>query len=249
MAAVALCEAPLAQLKKALLDEFGDVKSSHLTEALAACMGFRTQAALKAQMTGPEQDRPFRLLDSRRFLARLREFGYAYSPDESDFDFEVWYVGKGAISTTPESAHEIEYTTARQKAWRNLMVSTINVALERRLFTLRPGDNRFGDQNDCSALFDFMLPNGLPVLGFVSDAGFQELSIHAAVNPRGEWVRAANAGFEAGDAVALGWLERERGAWLQSSVTQFRCRKGLEAQLACLHVEQHGFGDRGRVIM
>lgn len=249
MAAIPLCEAPLAELKKSLLDEFDDVKSSHLTEALAASMGFRTHAALKAAMTGPEQDRPFYLLDPERFLARLVDFGYPFDSSDPEFDFEVWHVGKGAISTMPTSAYGIEYKTTRQKAWRNLMVCTVNAALERKLFTLRPGDNRFGDADSRGSLFDFALPNGLPVRGYVSDAGFNELNVHAAVNPIGTWIRAGNAGFEAGDAVALGWLERERGAWLQSSDTQFRCRKGLLAQLADLRVEPHGFGDRGRVIM
>lgn len=249
MAAIPLCEAPLAELKKSLLDEFDDVKSAHLTEALAASMGFRTHAALKAAMTGPEQDRPFRLLDPERFLTRLAEFGYPCDPKDPEFDFEGWHVGKGAISTMPDSAYEISYKSARQKAWRNLMVHTINAALEQKLFTLRPGDNRFSEVRGEGALFDFNLPNGLPVRGYVSDAGFKELNIHAAVNPIGTWIRAGNAGFHAGDAVAMGWVERERGAWLQSSATRFRCRKELLSQLAEMHVEPHGFGDRGRVIL
>ena len=45
----------------------------------------------------------------------------------------------------PDSAYDIEYKTARQKAWRNLMVCAINAAVEQRLFSLRPGDIRFPD--------------------------------------------------------------------------------------------------------
>lgn len=247
MAAIPLCEAALAELKKSLLDDFVDVKSSHLSEALAASLGFRTHAALRAAMTGPEQDRPYCLLDSDRFLARLADFGYPFALD--DTDFELHYVGRGAISTVPISAYEIEYKTARQAAWRNLMVCAINAGLERKLFTLRPGDNRFERGAGRGALFDFTLPDGLPARGYVSDAGYHELTIHAAVNPIGEWVRSSNTGFEAGDAVARGWLERERGAWLQSSDSQFHCRRWLLPQLAALHVGPQGFGDRGQVTM
>lgn len=247
MAAVPLCEGSLAELKKSLLDDFDEVKSSHLSEALAASLGFRTHAALRAAMTGPEQDRPYCLLDSDRFLARLADFGYPF--ESNDTDFELHYVGRGAISTVPIAAYEIEYKTPRQRAWRNLMVLAVNAALEQRLFTLRPGDNRFGGVGGRDALFDFTLPGGLPARGYVADAGFQELTVHAAVNPIGEWVRAGNAGFDAGDAVAMGWLERERGAWLQSSESRFHCRKGILPQLEALHVEPHGFGDRGSVIM
>ena len=249
MAAIPLCEAPLAELKKSLLDEFEDVKSSHITEALAACMGFRTHAALKAAMTGSEDDRPFYLLDPERFLRRLVELGYPVDPKDPEFDFEVWHVGKGAISTMPESAYEIEYKTVRQRAWRNLMVCAINAALERKLLSLRPGVNRFVGLDGHGTLFDFTLPNGLPARGYLSDAGFHEVNVHAAVNPKGTWIRAGNADFEAGDVVALGWLERERGAWLQSSDTRFSCRKALLAKMAAMQVEPHGYGDRGRVIM
>jgi hypothetical protein len=79
--------------------------------------------------------------------------------------------------------------------------------------------------------------------------GFNELSVHAAVNPKGDMVRAFNAGFDAGDAFGTTWVERERGAWMQSSDSSFNCRKALLATLAALPVQPMGYGDRGRVIM
>lgn len=102
---------------------------------------------------------------------------------------------------------------------------------------------------DEGCMFEFILPNGLPAKGYVGDAGFGELSIHAAVNPRGNWVRTLNAGFDAGDATAQGWLERERGAWLQSSQEMLTCRRALGKSLAELNAVPKGFGDRGRVIL
>lgn len=50
MAAIALSELPLAALKKTLRAEFEEVRSSHLTEALAAAVGRRTHAALLAEL-------------------------------------------------------------------------------------------------------------------------------------------------------------------------------------------------------
>jgi hypothetical protein len=73
--------------------------------------------------------------------------------------------------------------------------------------------------------------------------------VHAAVNPKRDRVRAFNAGFDAGDAFGTTWVERERGAWMQSSDSSFNCRKALLDQLAALQVEPQGYGDRGRVIM
>ena len=199
-------------------------------------------------MTGPEHDRPFVLLHSQRFIDRLTQLGYA---DDSEFDFEMTIIKPvpGVVSTVPESAYDIEYKTARQKAWRNLMVCAVNAALEQKLFSLRPGDNRFPDNMRQGELFDFVLPNGLPAKGSISDAGFNEVAVHAAVNPKGHAVRAYNAGFDAGDAFGTTWVERERGAWMQSSDSSFNCRKSLLDQLASMRVEPHGYRDRGRVIM
>lgn len=63
-------------LKRALLDGFPYVKSSHLTEALAFGLGFRTHAALKTVLDQPEAERPPMSLDLERLCARLRQFGY-----------------------------------------------------------------------------------------------------------------------------------------------------------------------------
>ncbi len=248
MAATPLCEAPRAALKKSLRDEFPHVKSSHLSEALAHSLGFRTYAAMQATMVGPEQDRPFALLQTQRFVERLRQLGYE---DDAEFDFEMTILTPvpGVVSTVPDSAYDIDYKTTWQKAWRNLMVCAVNAALEQKLFTLRPGDNRFPDNMSRGEVFDFVLPNGLPARGSVSDAGFNELSVHAAVNPKGDMVRAFNGGFDAGDAFGTTWVERERGAWMQSSDSSFNCRNGLLDHLASLQVEPMGYGDRGRVIM
>ena len=248
MAATPLCEAPLAALKKLLRDEFPHVKSSHLSEALAHSLGFRTYAAMQAVMVGPEQNRPFALLQTQRFVERLKQLGYE---DDPWFDFEMTILTPvaGVVSTVPDSAYDIEYKTNRQKAWRNLMVCAVNAALVQKLFSLRSGDNRFPDNTHHYELFDFVLPNVMPARGSISDAGFNELSVHAALNPKGDSVHACNAGFDAGDAFGTTWVERERGAWMQSSDTLFNCRLALLNQLAALQVEPQGYGDRGRVIM
>jgi hypothetical protein len=247
MAAIALTNSSVVVVKNALRDEFPGVKSSHITEALASGLGFRTHAALQAALGHEKGDAPYALLDTEKALQRLQTLGYPLDPE---FDFEL-LVGRApeVISTMPESAYDIEYNSARKRAWRNLMVCAVNAGLAQKLFTLRPGDNRFSNEDGMGQLFDFLLPNGLPARGWVGDAGFDELSVHAAVNPKGTWVRTANGGFSAGDAFAGSWVERQRGAWLQTADTSFACRKSLLGVLAALDVLPQGYGDRGRVIM
>jgi hypothetical protein len=251
MAAVSLCESSLANLKNALRDEFPDAKSSHIQEALAYSLGHNTSAALKASMAtfmGSELNSPFALLDTTRMRERLVQLGYQ---DDQEFDFEVMQLSKidGTVSTMPESAYDIEYKTVRQLAWRNLMVCAVNAALDQKLFGLRPGDNRFKGMQHPEQTFDFVLPNGLAVRGSIADIGHDEISIHAAVNPKGDAVRAFNAGFDAGDAFGTTWVERRNGAWIQSNDRNFTCRRDLAPTLAALEVKPAGFGDRGAVIM
>lgn len=252
MASIPLAESALASLKKSLRTEYPDIKSSHLTEAIAAALGRKSHAALLADLIQQQVSPDYDLLDDEGFDKRLQEFGY---PADPEFSFE--WLDKSVpelISTLPPSAFDIEYRTERERAWRNLMVCAINEGLRQKLFTLRPDNYNWAPQENAhhrrdGRIFDFALPNGLPARGYVGDAGFGELSIHVAVNPNGDWVKAWNAGFEAGDAFAAGWLEREKGAWLQSSTTQFNCRKLLLTSLANIDVRPRGFGDRWRVIM
>jgi len=252
MTAIALAETSLASLKKSLRQELPDVRSSHLTEALSAALGFRTHAALAASLPGQAADPSFVLLSNECFESRLRELGYQLADD--DFRFE-WIIDcPDLVSTMPDSGYDIEYKSLREKAWRNLMVLAVNEGLRQKLFSLRPEDNRWpGATSDPRAyskgyVYPFALPDGRSACGYVNDAGFGELSIHVAVNPKGDWVRVSNAGFSAGDAFAAGWLERERGVWLQSSPNMFNCRKWLVGYLAELEIMSSGFGDRGRVI-
>lgn len=243
MASVSLDLASVVLLKNSLRSEFPDAKSAHVTEALAHSLGFRTHAALLAAIGSSDEDPPFVLLDTERMLSRLEQFGYARDPE---FDFELMDIKKmpDVISTTCHHADEYEYKSPRARAWRNLMVCTVNAGLERRLFSLRENDNRFAEPT----LFDFTLPDGTAVRGYVSAISYGELAIYAAVNPRGDHIRNANAGFRAGDAFAHTWLERKLGAWIQSSMSQFSCRKALVGALAALDVNPLGYGDRGRIL-
>lgn len=81
MAAIAMTPTSIAALKKSLSHEFDEVKSSHLSEAVAYSLGYRTSAALLAAMPAvPAQDAPFVLLSSERMLERLGQLGYPRRP-------------------------------------------------------------------------------------------------------------------------------------------------------------------------
>lgn len=254
MSAISVSEIAIADLKQVLRKAFPEVKSSHLTEAIAASMGFRTHAALIAAANETKDDPAIVSIRPDSFQNRLAELGYPNRLAELDLEL-LAKQSSHVIETMPPSGHEVKYISARSKAWRNLMVLAINAGLQQKLFSLRPSDNRWpGAAPDKDSprgnghLFDFSLPNGLPARGYVSDAGFGELAIHVVVNPKGDWVKSFNSGFLAGDAFAGGWLEREVGAWMQTT-NRLVCRKRLVNELAGLDAVPMGFGDRGRVIL
>ncbi|MBP2229683.1 hypothetical protein J2847_002982 [Azospirillum agricola] len=106
------------------------------------------------------------------------------------------------------------------------MVAAINTGLDRGLFSLDAGDNRWGDGEGVYR-FDFA---GLPAIASVRGAGFGELGESVAVRPTeraAEFVRTANAGFLAGDAFTSGWLERKEGEWPQSTDKPMNASGGI----------------------
>lgn len=240
-------------LRKAL-PEFG---SAHISEALAAALGFRCNAALREHVGQVEQEGFPRLvlLDGSSFRERLAELRGSVSAivDESIFEtLGASLEDEVLVATRPASSASISYSSGRARGWRNMMVAAVNAGLAQRLFSLLPGDNRWPKMREQGHVFEFVFDNDIQAIGYVNDAGWDELTIHVALWPADDgrrFVRTVNAGFFAGEAYATGWLERQRGAWLQSSPESFNCRKRLLGRVAGAAVTPNGFGDRGKVIL
>ena len=80
MAAIVVTELYLTAVKKALFKKKSNVRSSHLTEALAAALGRRTYASLRSELPGYRNDPPIEFLDHELFDQRLQELGYRADP-------------------------------------------------------------------------------------------------------------------------------------------------------------------------
>ncbi|RYY26344.1 MAG: hypothetical protein EOP62_10930 [Sphingomonadales bacterium] len=263
MAAIPLTESAVRTLKRGVVSRFPGDKSSHLSEALAAALRFNTNMALVDVMrrSNPE-DPEILLLDEGRFLDRLRTVAgrELTSADRSlIFDNLRFAEQDQVIRTRSIGFTKVRYARSKRRmAWRNLMIHAINAGIEQRLFTVRPGDNRWpGARKDrfdenVPATFRFQM-EGMPVVASVHDAGYDELSIHVAAWPTKDaeyWVPAVNAGRLAGEAFAMGWLERRDGAWLQVArdsrlTNSFRCKNTHLDLLAGLEVAPLGYADRG----
>lgn len=244
-------------LKAAVLADLGDIpKSGHVDESLAASLGYGTYAAFRADMTAAVS-KPARILREPAFEGRMLELCPDLSGDP------CWWLGFDTIKcpvlikTVPPSAYEIEYKSRRKKAWRSLMVAAINAGLQLRKFGLQP-DEDFEVSNGNNVreqprpgFYEFVL-EGLPVLAYVEEAGFEELSIYAMVKPTDkahEYITWEHNDSSAGAVWGRCWFERRTGAWIQSSTGYFRCQRAYLDLLANLDIEPQGFGDRGRIIM
>ena len=157
------------------------------------------------------------------------------------------------ISRPSKRPRKSDFTSVRNRAWRNGMVAGINAGLDQRLYSLRPGDNGWPRDKDAHRepyVFRFNIGD-IPAIASVSDIGWEELSLHVAFwpTPNAErWIGTGSAGFLAGDLFSTGWLERRDGAWLQVPLKpQLFCRKPKLPVAAILTVEPRGYADRGNL--
>lgn len=261
MTAIPLTSHALKGVKRTLVEVMPELGSAHLSEAIAAGLGYRTHAALLPQLDRrADSDPDYAYWCEEEFADRARALtGAPVDVTGVVFaDFEPF----GAINTYSAGADRVPLTNSlRKRAWRNAMVAAINAGIEQRLFSIRPGDCRWpgwsADRGLCKGtLFKFSI-GGIPALGWVDDIGFDELSIHVALWPTvhgEEFVQAGNAGLHAGETFATGWLERRKGAWLQvgdgvGGGWTFSSRQQRLKTVAGLELRPHGYAAQGSFMM
>lgn len=236
-------------LKKSAQRRLDHVSSSHLSEGIAAALGFKTHAALRSALKDcatTETQKPANSL----LVQRLHQLGHTSVPN--------------GLLVMPEFKHS--YTPFRRfplrkrrgvrwYAWRNLLVAAINAGLEQRIFGLSPGENWWpggaSGSHECKrGIYRFTVDGEMTAIASVNAISGDELSISVVLNPRKadiqpEWYY----GFADGDAVAHCWLERRLGAWIQDGGEGFRCRRFMQSRLAELAIEPNGYGDQGSFFM
>jgi hypothetical protein len=133
---------------------------------------------------------------------------------------------------------ETTMESMRSRARINLMVSAVNVALERKLITLER-------EPAPTIAFEYELA-GMPVLAHIRDAGFDEVRFNVICCPTemGREHHECVLGCELhrfGKAYAYAWLERRTGKYLQNFANMY-CAKTIAPTLASLSIKPLGFG-------
>lgn len=238
----------IRNLKLGAQRQLSGVASSHLSEGIAAALGFKTNASLRAALAGRvtvEVSKP----SNRRLVQRLREIGYGV-PD----DLRV--VPELERSYSPFRSFPLRKTRSpRWIAWRNLMVSAVNVGIERKLFGLCPEDNWWpgghAESQRCERFaFQFVLGGHHTAVASVNAISGDELSICVIVNPSRPDVHPSSfCDLSDGDATGTCWVERRLGAWIQDGGEDFHCRRKLQPFLSGLQVDPKGYADLGSFFM
>lgn len=243
-----LSEAALRNLKSHAQCRVSGISSSHLSEGIAAALGFKTHAALRAALAGRATAR-VQKPSNARLAQRLHQLGY---------DVPV------GLTVLPEFEHSYSpfkgfplgtKRGVRWWGWRNLMVSAINAGLEQRLFGLSPSDNWWPggapDSHDCARhTYRFLFDGELAAVASVDAISGDELSISVILKPKKadvqpEW----HCGLSDGDSVARGWLERRLGSWIQDGGENFRCTRAMQSRVADVAIEPVGYSDQGSFFM
>ncbi len=236
--------AALRNLKHMAQHRASVVSSSHLSEALASAIGFKTQAALRAALAGRSTVEVLKPSNAR-MVQRLRELGYKASGDLRLLpEFEHSYSPFRTFAMRSKRS-------ARWMGWRNLMVAAINAGLEQRLFGLEPSDNWWpgGDPNSqCCKLYvySFEIEGGHLAVASVDAISGDELSINVVLNPRHKDIEPGRFNsLRDGDAHAHAWVERRLGAWIQDGGEDFTCKRPVLPWLAQLKIDTRGYSDQG----
>ena len=240
--------------KNHLHARFPSIKSSHLSEALAASLGFNTHAAWLNHLQQSMQDPDIRLLNGDWFEKRVATLGYEIGGQGlTDNLFIGVEDGEFVFATSSTDAVERRESSKRESAWQNLMIAGINAGINQKIFSLRADDNRWPgyrankSDSESSYVYHFTLGD-LPASVYVQDISFGELGFHVMLQPTGTFASSMDAGFASGEASGGGWLERRDGLWLQESrgVGMFRCRQHLIDWLANLDIAPLGYGRVGK---
>jgi hypothetical protein len=242
-------EAAVRNLKHGAERRISGVSSSHLSEGIAAALGFKTHAALRAALDGQatiEVPKPSNV----RLAQRLRQLGHTTVPDDLRLVPELKH------SYTPYRNFPLgKRRGVRWVAWRNLVVAAINAGLEQRLFGLSPSENWWPggapDSHDCQVgTYRFAVDASLHAVASVDAKCGDELWIHIIVNPRSSDIEPNMFhDLSDGDAIAHCWVERRLGAWIQDGGEGFSCKRSLQPCLAGLAIEPCGYSDQGSFFM
>ncbi|WP_410210670.1 hypothetical protein [Aquirhabdus sp.] len=230
-------------LKKSAKSHLSDVSSSHLSEGIAAALGFKTYAALRAKFAGnatAEVNKP----DNTQLIECLVRFGYSI-PDD------LIILPAFDESYSPFRNYPLrKFRGVRWKAWRNLMVSAINAGLEQRLFGLSPEENWWPRGESAHYQYQFLFDSNIPAIASVMASSGGALTFHVLLAPRNNEVNASECyGTTYGMAFAHGWLERTVGAWIMDGGEGFSCKRVIQARVAQAVIEPAGFSDQGSFIL
>lgn len=273
MTSITIAPAPLKLAKRAIQAQVPGIKSAHLSEAIAAGLGYKSHAALKASML--DDDPVIRLLSQTALEERAGILqGRGIGLNKEWFENELCQAGDGIFRTMHPDDIDLEdhegyrmEDPAAYGAWQNLAIAGVNAMIRERVFTIRPGDDRWDWRHAPSLPGDRHFPTftmqaeweGIPLLVCATFTHHYEVNLRviawpteAAFDPALHQILylEKDEAARAGKMCIQVCLERQRGAWLQSgSYRNIHGFQKLMAEIAVLQQEWPlGYAPQGIIL-
>lgn len=148
-------------IKRDLRSSLPHIKSSHLSEGLAAAFGHRTNASLVADLARPSSA-PISQVDRHRWQRRMAELGYGDVPWEpvagsivsAELPDPVW----GSGSAQDRATHKAWFVSCRAASLPFLYITTrrIDADVDWDCITIDPSQDRVVGKDDGGTIIKYM---------------------------------------------------------------------------------------------
>jgi hypothetical protein len=183
MTAIRICPETIKLVKRALQLRLPGFKSAHLTEALAAGLGYQKHASLVADYRDPPRYQILYLTDFAHRLKKLSglevpeiEPGFYDTIEETGID-GVQSVGcETPMFSNPEAATVI--------LWRRIAVAGLNRVIDADQFHIHPGHNPWDRNENLRSVGMRTDIQGIPADCYITAAGHGEVHLRVVLWPK-----------------------------------------------------------------
>ncbi|MBO9428167.1 hypothetical protein [Sulfitobacter sp. R18_1] len=220
MTAVRICPKTIKLVKRELQNWAPEFKSAHLTESLAAGLGYSKHASLVADYQDPPRYRILYMPDLAQRLEELTDL------EVKDIDDDFYYLLEsqnieGVMPLGRDTPHVRDARSIEIMAWRRIAVAGLNRMIEAGHFHVHPGHQPWDLDPATRTVGIYTVIQAIPAYCMISDAGHGETHLRVVLWPTKDVETEARMvifddqqALRSGHVVADTWVQRENSLYL-----------------------------------